>query len=139
VYGIFLILSLLPTAFAVAFEYSARGISSGRPWLMALFPLVMLVGSRFGLPAARLRSGIPLLLLCVVIVSAGALFCQDMAGLLGFLGVHNVIRFIAPVAIALMYVAFGVAMGGVRSPGNARHERTRMVGPVEYPRERLPR
>jgi hypothetical protein len=106
---------------------------------MALFPLVVLVGSRFGLWAARLRSGIPLLLLCVVIVTAGSLFCWDMAGLLGFLGLHNAMRFVAPVLIALAYVAFGVAMGAVRSPQNGRGERTRMVGPVEYPRERLPR
>ena len=113
-YGAFAIIAMLPTAFSVAFEYSARGVSSAAPWLMALFPFVLLVAARF-LPPAWTRSRLAAWGLVAVAVAAGAVFCWHLSGLLSFLGVAGVMRFVAPVVIAVMYGAFGALMGHIRN------------------------
>ena len=109
----FAILALLPTAFSVSFEYSARGIASGRPWLMSVFPMVLLLAARFYPPASR-RSNVLAWLVVAVGAVAGGLFCADMAGLLGFLGVTAVMTFLVPFAVMVMYTLFGVAIGKAR-------------------------
>lgn len=131
-YGVFAIVALLPAAFSVAFEHSARGSASVQPWLMALFPLVLLVAARFIPPAwGRSRAG-AWALVGVAVVAAGV-FSWHLAGLLGHLGVTGAVRWVAPVVIAAMYGVFGAVMGWIRQRSAIR----RMPAAVGQARDRV--
>lgn len=122
-YGVFAIVALLPAAFSVAFEHSARGVTSVQPWLTALFPLVLLVAARFVPPAwSRSRAGAWALVGIAVVAGGG--FCWHLSGLLGHLGVTGPARFGAPIVIAAMYGAFGAVMGRIRQRAAIRRTPT---------------
>jgi hypothetical protein len=114
-YGVFVVLALLPSVFSFAFGLAVQGSASDRTWLMAVFAFVLLVAARF-IPAAAHRSGLfGAGLVAGVAVLAGVIFCRDMAGLLGLLGVHTTSQQIAPIGLALMYGGFAAFMGALRS------------------------
>ena len=129
-YGVFLILAMLPAAFSVAFEYSARGISSAAPWVTVLFPFVLLVAARF-IPSVWVGFRPAAWGLVAVAVAAGAGFCWHLSGLFGFLGVTGAVQWAAPVVIVVMYGLFGVLMGHLRS-------RTTSSGYANSRREAVP-
>jgi hypothetical protein len=110
IYGVFAILALLPTAFEVAYQYSATGITSGRPWLVSLFPFVLLVAMRF-VPTVWHWSIVARGMLVAVGAVASGLFAVHLYGFLGFLGVSSAARYGVPLAISMMYSLFGLAVG----------------------------
>jgi len=137
-YGVFIMVALLPTAFSVAYEYSATGITSGRPWLVSLPPLVLLIAARF-IPTAWSRSIVGTWLLTGLATVAGAGFVWHLSGLLGFLGVVGPVRIAVPVGIAVLYGGFGALMGFIRDRASRTAPHITTDRPVVPVRQRVSR
>lgn len=125
-YGVFAIVAMLPTAFSVAYEYSARGVMSVQSWLTALFPLVLLLVVRF-IPTMWRRSRAGVWALLGVAVATGGLFVWHLSGLLGYLGVTGPVRVVAPAVIAALYGGFGALMGWIRQRATTRRRPVRVI------------
>jgi hypothetical protein len=121
IYGVFLIFALLPTAFSVAFEHTPRGIASVQPWLMVVFPVVLLIAARF-IPPMWDRS--PVVAMSLVMVAAGAAigFCWRTFDLLGFIGLTGTVQWMASAVVASAYFLFGLVMGHLRARTSTRHD-----------------
>ena len=136
IFGVFAILALLPTAFSVAFEFDATGLTSGRTWLVALLPMLLLVACRF-IPTVWHRSRIGRWNLLTVATIAGLGFMWHLIGLFGFLAANPSVGYLAPVALAGMYAGFGLFIGRAHTRPTGGHSAGVRVpittGPVGRP------
>src|SRR5262245_56338616 len=111
-YGAFVVLALVPSLFCVAFALGVGvgGVASGRAWLTALYPMVLLVVARF-IPSAWRRSRLMGWVLIAGAAAAGVLLWWHMGELLGVLGLTSVMRLVVPAVLVVMYATFAIVVG----------------------------